>query len=722
MKSRAILFAALTVTFFGASPLAAQSGVAATSEAEAPLFAAELARSKAFVADMMKARVNVPLPKDAGGGYTHEQHKRNYRAIAEAGELYRLTGDRKYADFVRDMLVAYADLYPKLGPHPARANQQYGRLFWQNLNDAVWLVNAIQGYGEVRATLSEKDRSRIDNDVFRKAADFMSVETVATFDRIHNHATWSTAGVGMTGYVLGDTDLVQRALMGSKKDGKVGFLAQMDQLFSPDGYYAEGPYYQRYALLPFVVFADAIERNDPERKIFERRDGILLKAINTAIQLTYKGRFFPFNDAMKDKSLNTDELYEAVAVAYARTKDPQLLAIAQYQGRVALSHEGRGVAAGVAQGLAKPFRYRSLLLSDGADGRDGAVAILRNGDSERGQVLVAKNSSQGMGHGHFDKLGWLYYDNGEEIVTDYGAARFLNIEAKQGGRYLPENESWAKQTVAHNALVVDEKSHFDGNQKAADKLSPTQAYFKADPDFSVSIAAIDGASPGVAMIRSLAMVAVKGLERPLAVDLLRVRSRTAHRYDLPLHYNGHVIRVGPELTSHPTARPVMGTGSGYQHIWVDAEASPDSKRAFLTWQTGNRFYSWRWVPQAGAKLILGESGANDPEFNLRREPLLIQRIDGAADTLFAGILESHGRYDGAAEQTVASDSQIRSLTSKSGVGTDAVLIETVAGERVAVAVAYDPDAKKVHKITIGSDRIEWTGPAARIELTRAPKQ
>src|SRR3546814_15737297 len=62
--------------------------------------------------------------------------KRNYRIIFEGGQLYRLTGDRRYLDHVRDMLLAYADLYPKLGPHPAAANQVPGRLFWQSLNDS----------------------------------------------------------------------------------------------------------------------------------------------------------------------------------------------------------------------------------------------------------------------------------------------------------------------------------------------------------------------------------------------------------------------------------------------------------------------------------------------------------------------------------------------------------------------------------------------------------
>jgi len=218
-----------------------------------PLFASEVGLAQEFVDGMIEAGVTVPVPVDPGGGYTHEQHKRNYRAILLGGQLYRLTGQQRYADFVRDMLLEYADLYPTLGDHPARgarSDQYPGRLFWQVLNDAVWVVNTVQGYGEIRHTLSDADRDRIDTQVFRRAVHFLSVDSQVTFDRIHNHATWASAAVGMTGYLLGDDDMVERALLGTEKNGTWGFLLHAEEMFSPDGYYTEGPYYQRYAVLP----------------------------------------------------------------------------------------------------------------------------------------------------------------------------------------------------------------------------------------------------------------------------------------------------------------------------------------------------------------------------------------------------------------------------------------------------------------------------------------
>jgi oligo-alginate lyase len=322
-----------------------------------------------------------------------------------------------------------------------------------------------------------------------------------------------------------------------------------------------------------------------------------------------------------------------------------------------------------------------------------------------------------MGHGHFDKLSWQYYDNGHEIVSDYGAARFLNIEAKHGGRYLPENESWGKQTVAHNTLVVDAKSHFDGDTEAADKLAPEQLYFSDRMGSQISTAKMPGAYPDVEFTRTLALLDVDGLGHPLVANVMRVKAEGNHQYDLPLHYNGHITRVGFNVNSNVEGRPVLGKANGYQHIWVDATGKPTSAdNAFVTWINDNRFYTARWVPQAGSQAILAESGANDPEFNLRREPMIIQRVTGAKNTSFASILESHGLYDGAAEQTVESDSQIKSLSHESVGDADILFIETLAGKKMALAISYDRDPKKKHRVEAGGQTLNWTGFAARIDL------
>lgn len=713
-RTLALLIAAATLP---ASPAAAQTPAAASPQAYAPLFAGEVDRARRDVEASIKSGVNVPAPKDPGGGFTHEQHKRNYRVIFEGGQLFRLTGDARYRDHVRDLLLAYADLYPKLGPHPAASNQVPGRLFWQSLNDSVFLVNAVQGYAEIRDALTAADRKRIDDNVIRPMARFLSDGSPEVIDRIHNHATWAAAGVGLSGYLLGDRDLVDKALLGLDKSGKAGFLRQLDLLFSPDGYYAEGPYYQRYALQPFVVFAAAIAANDPDRKIFDYRGGIVLKAIRTAIDVTHDGYFLPINDAMPDKSLRTEELYHAVAIAYGATKDPTFLSIADWQGRTVLTPAGQAMAADLAAGKAKPWTFASRSLSDGPDGKGGALVLLRTKADPSGPLLVAKNTVQGMGHGHFDRLGWLYYDETGAVVTDYGAARFLNVEAKQGGRYLPENDSWASATIAHNTLVVDEQNHFAGDWKAGEKSPTRQLAAGLEGPTRYAIGEIDSAYKDVAFRRALLLVEVDGLANPLTLDLLRATGSGRHRYDQPLHFSGQIIDSDIPFDRKLAERPVLGKANGYQHLWVDGEGTKAGK-ARLTWMQGSRFYSYHMLPPAGARFIIAESGANDPEFNLRREPALIQRVDGAADATFVSLLEPHGAYDASAETVVASSARVAALEHRRDKGVDLVLVTLVDGRRIALAVADDVTAGAKHKVTVEGRTLAWSGPVGRLDLAK----
>jgi len=86
-------------------------------------------------------------------------------------------------------------------------------------------------------------------------------------------------------------------------------------------------------------------------------------------------------------------------------------------------------------------------------------------------MLLMKYGVHGQGHGHFDKLHFTLFDGGREVVPDYGFARWINIEPKFGGRYLPENDSYAMQTIAHNTVVVDQKSQNDAKEKAADLVA-----------------------------------------------------------------------------------------------------------------------------------------------------------------------------------------------------------------------------------------------------------
>ena len=677
---------------------------------QSPSFARTLERKRVQTRAWFASPPDVPEPKDPGGGYTHEQHKKNGIAIHDAGILFQLTGDSDYASWARHLLVAYAQLYPGLGEHPVERSRTPGRLFWQTLNESVWLVYAIQGFDAIYGTLSGDDRELIETALLRPMADFLSIGQPETFDRMHNHATWAAAAVGMTGFVLDDESLLRRALLGLDGDGRAGFLRQLDVLFSPDGYYTEGPYYQRYALMPFVVFARAIEQNAPELEIFKHRNGVLEKAILACIDLSYAGLFFPLNDAIKDKGLDTVELRYGLSIAYGLTGDPAILSAAGVQSSFVPTGDGFRMARAIDQGGAVPLEWRSVLLRDGPAGRQGGLAVLRSGGATDPQALVLKASSQGMGHGHYDKLAWLFYDNGQEIITDYGAARFLNVEQKRGGSYLPENSTWAKQTIAHNTLVVDETSHFDAKLSVAETLHPAVTLFDSTNDVQIAAAAMHGAYDEVAFDRTTALLHGVTGDRAIAIDVLRADGRGEHQFDLPLHFNGQIIDVSHPVEANTTLLQPLGESNGYQHLWLRARADVAAAEQFsVTWLTGNRFYTFTTIAHADMEVLFTELGANDPDFNLRRQQALVLRVRDSRDQVFTSLLEPHGEYNGAEEFTIDSRPRIARITHVRRGQADALRLTAVDGHTTTLLLSYDPDEAAAHALTVEDHDYHWNG-------------
>lgn len=624
------------------------------------LFTKTLNKVKKDMDKVLSLPIDVPIPKDPGGGYTHERHKQNYAEMQQMGALYQLYKEDKYALFVKNMLMEYARIYPNLPLHPVQKSNYRGKLFWQGLNECVWLVHTAQAYDCIYDYLSVKDREYIEKNLFRPMVQFIAVDNQATFDKIHNHGTWAVAAVGMIGYVMDDTDLVEKSLYGLSKDGKGGFMRQMDELFSPDGYFTEGPYYQRYSLQPFVMYGQAIQNNDPLRKIFEHRDGILVKAVNTLLQLAdSNGEFFLLNDALY-KTWNSTELVYGVDIVYNITKDKSLLDIVKQQGRVILTDAGMTAAKGLTENEVKSFEQKSTLVRDGADGNQGGIGILRMGEGENQTCVLMKATSQGMGHGHFDKLTISLYDNGEQVLQDYGAARYVNIEAKNGGHYLPENDDWAKQTIAHNTLTVDETSHYDGKLKIAEKYAPTITAF-VDKENYKEISAVEGnASPGVKMSRSILMVKPEGTKQPLIIDFFRAGSDNEHQYDLSYYFMGQLMSTDYPYKAFSTSREPLGNKNGYQYLWKEAIGKSSKKTASITFLNQSKFYTLTTLVNSDTDLYLNRIGANDPNFNLRNEPAFMLR-DKGKDRVYLTIIEPHGSFLADAEQTKNSQSLIKEI-------------------------------------------------------------
>ena len=707
-----------------------------------PMFDKVLEDIRKEVDAEIKIGVQVPIPKDMSGGYTHERHKQNFFILQKAGNLYQITGAKKYAEYIRQNLLAYAKMFPTLPKHPTDRSYATGKIFWQCLNDANWLVYVSQAYDCIYDYMPKKERDFVEEDLFRPLAEWISTDNPKFYNRIHNHSTWGNAAVGMIGLVMNDDELIQRALHGLKNDGldnkmvdndggfikvkrqsKAGFFAQLDFSFSPDGHFTEGPYYLRYAMTPFLLFAKSLSNKRPDLKIYDYREGILEKSIYSLLyESDAQGRFFPINDAQKGMSWHSREVVAAVDIAYSDFgNDPMLLSIAEKQGKVTLDAAGFKTAADYEKGLTKSFEHKSIAYRDGAEGKHGGLGILRADNADGEEIcIVAKYAAHGMGHGHFDKLSYSLYDEDGEVIQDYGAARWVNIDQKGGGRYLKENHSYAKQSIAHNTLVINETSHYEGKVKEAEAHHPDQYFFDVKNPNVQAVSSKDiHAYPDVVMHRTMILLKDENFRNPVVVDVFRVESENENQYDLPTWFQGHILSTNFEYTAQTQQLTTLGNDHGYQHIWEEANGKPVGESNQVTWFTHQgdgggevrgKFFTMTTSAMPNDELIFARAGANDPNFNLRHDPVFIQRRKGG-NSIFASVIESHGIYNPVSEIPLSPFSELESIeVIHNNEDYSIISFNKKNGMMWMLFISNNDNSEETeHKIKVDGTAYKWTG-------------
>ncbi len=695
-----------------------------------PLFDASLERVKKEVDREIELGIQVPIPKDYSGGYTHERHKRNFLMLQKAGVLYQILQNDKYGNYVKNMLFAYAKMYPTLPIHPKPRSYARGKLFWQCLNDSNWLVYASQAYDCIYNFLSKEERLVLENDLFKPFADYISIQNPQFFNRVHNHSTWGNAAVGMIALVMNDDVLLDRALYGIKnagltsnakdndggfiknKEGKAGYFANLEEPFSPDGYYTEGPYYQRYAMYPFLIFAEALHNVKPEYEVFKFKNNVLLNSIDALLQLTdADGEFFPINDGQKGMSYYSRELVTAVDVAYKYGGNKSgLLSIAEKQQKVTLDDAGLAVTLAIKEGKTTPFEKKSVNLSDGSKGDEGGIGILRYGDEDL--TVVFKYAAQGLSHGHYDKLSFSLFEKGEEVLQDYGLARYVNVEQKGGGNYLKENKTWAKQTIAHNTIVQDETSHFKGKYEIGNKHHSELHFFNTDnSEVQIISAKENNAYPGSKMQRTIAVIKDEKFTKPYVLDVFRIISDQFHQFDLPYYYFGQPISMNFDFKKLPSLKP-LGSKNGYQHLWLEATGLAPETMSQFTWLNNNKFYTVSSNTSKQDELLFTRVGANDPNFNLRNDPGFIIRRNNVSKTVFATVVESHGTYSPVSEFSVNATSNIKDVrvVHDSDEYSMIQITDIENSTKTLIVSNRGTNNQTKHSLKVNNKEYSWVGP------------
>jgi len=250
--------------------------------------------------------------RDYDGVIINNTHNKYSRAIRDAGILYQVTGDKRYAQRGREILLAYAEKYLSYPLHNIHGEAKIGggHVGPQTLDEAGWLIPVAQGADLIWNTLSETDRQTLTEKLFLPAAR----EVILPHKMgVHNIQCWKNSAVGLVGFLLGDQDLIHTAI----DDEDRGYRTQMAKGVQEDGVWYEGAWgYHFYTLSALWPLTEAARNcgtdlyGEPLKTMYE-----------APINLAMPNLMLPaFNDSTEVDVHNA--LYE---LAYARYHDPVYL-------------------------------------------------------------------------------------------------------------------------------------------------------------------------------------------------------------------------------------------------------------------------------------------------------------------------------------------------------------------------------------------------------------
>ncbi len=244
-----------------------------------------------------------------------------------------------------------------------------------------------------------------------------------------------------------------------------------------------------------------------------------------------------------------------------------------------------------------------------------------------------------LDHGHYDGLHLSVFNRGHEVLHDYGFGRWVNVEPKFGGRYIQENKSYCKQTVAHNTVTVDQKTQNNFTTALAEsKFGQKHFLVAGDQSLQGMSGTISEYSPPRRdMQRSVILAELPEFEKPLVIDVYRASKLTQSiSTTCTVHHSGQIIpyrlrlRHGKTLAIRWRQRLPTPMERGFRQSErrrFSSKLAKDSSYYSLVTSSAT----------AGSEVIFARTGANDPDFNLKSEPAFNLTSFGQTMCLFLRI-------------------------------------------------------------------------------------
>ena len=601
----------------------------------------------------------------------------NSSDMADLGMMYQLSGDEKYGEFCKKMLLAYADGFNNYG-HPKGWTEtkyrsaQDGRLTGEFLGDGFWLCEAAYAYDMVSSLPSwtPAERAHIRDDLFKAIAAEFSNPIQAPPDYLsskHNRSAICTSGVLMAGYATEDETMINNALYGTggTKDAPKGGLLQVhfgEECLLPDGLWNEGAPGYQLGIASCGLFNDAETLWHHGIDMYRYRGGVLKRLLDSAIALAYpddKMTIADLHDSSRFELLDdrlwlNNELGVPYECGYLRYHDPSYIPIIQNADKtLSMTIHSGGPSLFLDLPPANTIPPRPI---ENANFYSVGYGVLRLPAAGGANQLIQEYGLSGS-HGHPSKLGIDLYALGDTVMPFPGVIFPYNN---------PLDAKWYETTLGNCTMAVDEQSQIYFHTKFKFKDLP-------DPD---AIQLIFGPASTMGIERAWSNTVYAGVTQDRALfltpnylaDIFGAFSTTPHKYDLAWHIRGSLtttLKADPFQFPEPVA-------DGYNSITNLTHANTDQAWSATLTTPNNQTVRFLAAGGTPTDVYLG----NGHYFAKKKTddeapPIIVQRRADQNNALFGNAADISGTKTG----------YLKSVTQEGSLDTGYGLlkVETVKG-------------------------------------------
>jgi oligo-alginate lyase len=385
----------------------------------------------------------------------------NIRQLVEAGRMFRLTGESRYADWARSQLLAYAEAYARL---PLQTWGGQARLMTQTLDEATCLIDILESIRLIKPALSTGDQALITQKLVSPI--------LANFKRSPfggNIGIWQASATYVAGLYLEDKLLEAEGL-----DGPHGILTLLKKFVTPDGFWFESSLgYQSYvvrAIHPSIVAADLYDKELAAVQLKTYSKGLIQSAMSL--------RLGPKQLPNPSDSIGTPELLgQQFYLDIIRSINTDLGALQTMKAK------NWDVL------LRSPQAPVELSLQDPPTGSTHYPISRFAHLVHQGWTAFFKYGDKSGGHAHDDKFNVELTYKGRRLMSDPGTVAYGN----------PAHEAYYKRPQAHNTVTVDGKpalawggERTDDAGLAMGQMCAADARFAPDLEVERCVKAADG--------------------------------------------------------------------------------------------------------------------------------------------------------------------------------------------------------------------------------------